>query len=96
MNRMLQAWVVARKGRPNEQRELIYFGESRDKAKWSIRDAIASGFDYGYIKEGFQILASFNEASFTIRRTPEKERTRKRVRLAKARGIELRALGIAH
>jgi hypothetical protein len=61
---MLQAYAVANKGQPNEQRELIYFGESMHWARSRIRDYIASGFDYGYIKEGFETVAYLSERSF--------------------------------
>lgn len=39
---MLQAYVVANKGKPNEQRQMVYFGEYMHWAKSKIRDAIAS------------------------------------------------------
>ena len=61
---MLQGYVVAKKGHRNEQRELVYFGEDRRMAQNHIRDAIASGFDYGYIKQGFQTIAYLTEKSF--------------------------------
>lgn len=64
---MLQAYVVANKGKENEQREMIYLGESKEFARAKIRDAIASGFEYGYIKEGFHTIASFNETHFLMR-----------------------------
>lgn len=61
---MLHAYAVANKGTPNEQRELVYIGEYKHHAQNRIRDAIASGFDYGYIKQGFETLAYLTEKSF--------------------------------
>ncbi len=61
---MYQAYAVARRHRPDEQRELVYFGPEKDRAIWRIRDAIASGFDYGYVKQGFDTLGWYNERSF--------------------------------
>lgn len=61
---MLQAYAVANKGEPNEQRTLVYFGEDKIFAKNRIRDAIASGFEYGYIKQGFETIAYLTEKSF--------------------------------
>lgn len=61
---MLQGYAVANKGKPNEQRELVYFGEYEHFARNKIRNAIASGFDYGYIKQGFDTIAYLNEKSF--------------------------------
>lgn len=61
---MLQGYVVANKGKPNEQRELVYGGWNMQNARNRIRDAIASGFEYGYIKDGFYTVAYMNESSF--------------------------------
>lgn len=61
---MLQGYAVANKGQPNEQRELVYFGESKDLAKNRIRDAIASGFEYGYVKQGFETVGYYTEKTF--------------------------------
>lgn len=52
-----QAYAVANKGTPQEQHDLFYFGESKTQARDRIRQAIASGFDYGYIKQGFETVA---------------------------------------
>jgi hypothetical protein len=61
---MFQGYVVANKGKPNEQLELVYFGEYEHFARNKIRNAIASGFDYGYIKQGFDTIAYLTEKSF--------------------------------
>lgn len=63
---MFQGYAVANKDKPDEQRELVYFGESKDRAVSRIRDAIASGFDYGYIKQGFETVAYLTESSFLV------------------------------
>lgn len=64
-NRMrYQAYAVKNRRAENEQRELVGFCETKAAAIMSIRTAIASGFDYGYIKQGFEVIASYNEASF--------------------------------
>jgi len=60
-----QAYAVANKGKANEQRELLHFTPDKDDAILAIRNAVASGFDYGYLKQGFEIVQSFNESSFT-------------------------------
>lgn len=62
---MFQAYAVANKGAPNEQRELLYMGESEGAARSIIRDAIASGFEYGYIKQFGATIAFLTEQSFT-------------------------------
>jgi hypothetical protein len=59
-----QGYAVAYKGTPHEQRELVYFGDSEALARSRIRQAIASGFDYGYIKQGFETIAYLSERSF--------------------------------
>ena len=64
MAKYLQAYAVAKKGTPEEQRELVYFGEYEHHARNRVRDAIASGFEYGYIKEGFETVAYLTESSF--------------------------------
>lgn len=61
---MFQSYVVANKGKPNMQRELIYLGESKELARNRVRDGIASGFDYGYIKQGFETVEYLNEKTF--------------------------------
>ena len=62
-----QAHAVARKGQPDMQLDLIYFGDDQESARARIRDAIASGYDYGYIKQGTMTVGWFNEASFLPR-----------------------------
>lgn len=59
-----QAYCVSKRGSPKEQRELIYVGEKEELARSLIRDAIASGFDYGYIKQGGNTVAYLTEKSF--------------------------------
>lgn len=59
-----QAYVVKNRRQENEQREMINFTPEKKEAEWSIRNAIASGFDYGYIKQGFEVVQSYNESSF--------------------------------
>lgn len=60
-----QAYAVANKGKPDEQREFLGFTAHKRFAENHIRDAIASGFDYGYIKQGFEVIQSYNESSFS-------------------------------
>jgi len=62
---LYQAYAVANKGKENEQRNLLHFTTDRADAVLAIRNAIASGFDYGYLKQGFEVVQSFNESSFT-------------------------------
>lgn len=62
---MYSATVVKDKGTELEQRPFLGWTFTQEEAKWLIRDAIAWGFDYGYIKQaGGQIVASYNESSF--------------------------------
>lgn len=63
---MYQAYAVANKGRKNEQRELVAFCENKNFAILKVRDAIASGFEYGYVKQGFEIVAYLTERSFLV------------------------------
>lgn len=60
---VLSAYAVARKGTPQEQRELVYSGSCERQARGRIRDAVASGFDYGYIKERMETIAYLTESS---------------------------------
>lgn len=63
---MYQAYAVANKGQPNEQRELLYSGESERAAREHVRQAISSGFEYGYVKQNAVTIAFLTERSFTI------------------------------
>ena len=63
---MIQGYAVANKGQQNEQRELVYFGENKDLARNRIRDAIASGFEYGYVKQGFETVGYYTEDAFLL------------------------------
>ena len=63
---MFQSYVVANKGKTNEQRELVYFGEYIHFARNAIRKTIPSGFDYGHINHGFETIAYLNEKSFLM------------------------------
>lgn len=65
MEKMYQIYAVVNKGKPTEQREFLGFTQHKQFAINQIRDAIASGFDYGYIKQGFDVVQSYNESSFT-------------------------------
>lgn len=58
------AYAVANKGKENEQREIISMTDDKTLAEKRIRQAIASGFDYGYIKQGTTVIKSYNESSF--------------------------------
>ena len=58
------AYAVVNKGHENEQREIISMTDIKDLAEKRIRQAIASGFDYGYIKQGTTVIKSYNESSF--------------------------------
>jgi len=40
--------------------------ETEAEARTRIRDAIASGFVYGYIKQGHEVVAYLTEASFVV------------------------------
>jgi len=59
------AYAVANKGKDNEQREIVSMTDMKHLAEKRIRQAIASGFDYGYIKQGLTVVQSYNESSFT-------------------------------
>ena len=61
---MCQAYAMVKKDTPAEQSEIGYFGESNDRAIAYIREAVASGFDYGYIKQGFETIAYLTDKSF--------------------------------
>lgn len=63
MEKWFQAYAVANKGTPQERREMLYFGESETQARNNIRQAIASGFDYGYINQGFETVAYVSSAA---------------------------------
>lgn len=62
--KIFQCYAVANKGKPNEQRVLLGMPNDEGLARGLIRDAIASGFDYGYIKQGFETVAYLTEESF--------------------------------
>ncbi len=62
--RFYQTYAVKNKDTPNEVREFIGLHENEAGARNKIRDAIASGHDYGYIKQGFDTIAYLNEKSF--------------------------------
>ena len=47
-----------------KQRVILSMTDIKQLAINRIRDAIASGYDYGYIKQGTDCIASFNEQSF--------------------------------
>lgn len=47
-----------------KHRVIVTMTDIKQLAINRIRDAIASGFDYGYIKQGTDVVASFNEKSF--------------------------------
>lgn len=53
----LQGYAVANKGMPDERTELVYFGEYEHHAYARIREALANGFDFGYIQRGFDVVA---------------------------------------
>lgn len=80
MNQAYQSYAVSAKGQPNKQRILLYFGENKALARNLIRDAIASGYDYGYIKQGFTTVAWFNESSFLRRQAAPRRQARSRRR----------------
>lgn len=63
---LFQAYAVANKGTHREQRELLYFGPEEHRARSHIRAAIARGFDYGYIKQGFETVAYLTEKAFLV------------------------------
>lgn len=58
------AYAVANKGKENEQIEIVSMTDMVHLAEKRIRQAIASGFDYGYIKQGTTVIKSYNESSF--------------------------------
>lgn len=62
--RFYQAYAVKDKGTPNEVRELVSLTLYEQFARDRIRDAIASGYNYGYIKQGFDAIAYLTEKSF--------------------------------
>lgn len=67
-NRMFEAYAVKDKGTPEMQRTFLGFSDSLDRAKWDVRDAIAWGFEYGYVKEHGQTVGYYTEESFKLRK----------------------------
>lgn len=59
------AYAVVNKSKENEQIEVVSMTDMKHLAIKRIRQAIASGFDYGYIKQGTTVIKSYNESSFT-------------------------------
>jgi hypothetical protein len=59
-----QVYAVKNRRQPNEQRDLINFTPSKRRAEFSVMNALASGFDYCYIKQGFEVVKSYNSSSF--------------------------------
>lgn len=53
----LQGYAVANKGMPDERTELVYLGEDEHQAYARIREALAKGFELGYTKRGFDVVA---------------------------------------
>ena len=64
---MLTAYAVKDKGTPEEQRVFLGFSDRITLAESDIRNAIARGFDYGYIKEDGVCIGFHTEESLTIR-----------------------------
>lgn len=64
MAMMFQGYAVANKAKPNMQRELIYFGELQTDDIDRINEYIASSFDYGHIKQGFETVEHLSERFF--------------------------------
>ena len=70
-------------------KDRLYLGhfESEQSARNKVRDAIASGCIYGYVKDGHDVVAYLTVESFVVRGLVEKSKTdstganrRKRVR----------------
>lgn len=60
---MFQVYAV--KGeKPDERRDFVGIYEAETDARNRARQAIASGFDYAYIKQGFDTIAYLDESSF--------------------------------
>lgn len=60
---MFQVYVI--KGRkPNEWKDFVGLCETEAEARSRIRQAIASGYTRGYIKQGFEFVAHLDESSF--------------------------------
>lgn len=52
----LHGYAVANKGMADERTELVYLGEYEHHAHARIREALANGFDFGYIQRGFDVV----------------------------------------
>lgn len=64
---MFDAYAVS--GSPPEKHRFhIGTYETEREARNRVRQAIASGFVYGYIKQGHEVVAYLTEASFTVKR----------------------------
>jgi hypothetical protein len=61
---IFQVYVVKGK-KPDEWKDFIGMYESESAARDRVRQAIASGYDRGYIKQGFDVVAYLDESSFT-------------------------------
>lgn len=60
-----EAYIVSNRG-PEKQRMFAGWFWNVEEASWAIRDAIASGFDYGYVKEQGHTVAYYTEHSFRV------------------------------
>lgn len=61
---LLQAYAVKDKGTDKEQRPFLGWAESIEEGRNLVRDAISSGFEYGYLKEGTATVGYYIESSF--------------------------------
>jgi hypothetical protein len=66
--RCFQAYAVKGKGSPGEVRDLVALTTNEALARGRIRDAIASGYDYGYLKQDGATVAYLTEQAFAVRR----------------------------
>jgi hypothetical protein len=60
---MFQVYAVKGK-KPDAWRDMVGWYETETEARSRARQAIASGCDYAYIKQGFETVAYLTESSF--------------------------------
>jgi len=66
---MYQAYAKVGK-KPDEVTDFVGIYQTEDEARNRVRQAIASGYDAGYIKQGFELVAYLTEPSFSPRKSP--------------------------
>lgn len=64
MDKVYQVYVVKNRGKDDEER--LFLGCTRHKFLTAcvIRDYVAEGWDYGYVKQGSDTVGYYNQSSF--------------------------------